>query len=149
MLSRLMLFSAYFAFAKGNQFLPFQFDILNHTLFSPRNMISLKLIEKTTHVFFQPECVLNCVDTPWCRSLNFKLTAKDDGLHVCEMFSVDKFSNERDLRRNQDYIHYSIKVSGLIWHLHSQVKILVCGRTSYLNDWKAFKTTVWETICWK
>ena len=102
-----LLFSVFFTSSRANQYEPFEFDVQDRTRFLPQGNVT----QQTKSVSFKPDCVLSCIDTPWCRSVNFKLTPQADGLYSCESFSVDKFSNERYLQPNQDYIHYSFKVS--------------------------------------
>ena len=66
--------------------------------------------QNTIKVRDKKDCVVSCPDVPWCRSVNVKITPESDGLHVCELISVDNFTNHKDLKNNANFVHYSMKV---------------------------------------
>ncbi|XP_031575059.1 uromodulin-like isoform X2 [Actinia tenebrosa] len=65
--------------------------------------------QQTTQVPDKMDCVFACVGVPWCRSMNFQTTAHNNGLHVCELLSTDKHTHQKNMTRNDTFIHFSIK----------------------------------------
>ena len=62
------------------------------------------------------ECTLECVNHQECLSVNFG--NQDQGKHTCELIDTDRFKQPEIFTASQDFHHYSIKVSRLIYLLH-------------------------------
>lgn len=56
-------------------------------------------------------CVFSCTRNEWCLSINFRTTPEHNGLYLCELLSVDQFTNGTIMESNDTYIHYSQSVS--------------------------------------
>ncbi|XP_031556388.1 CD97 antigen-like [Actinia tenebrosa] len=65
--------------------------------------------QQTTQVPEKMECVFACVGVPWCQSMNFQTTAKNNGLHVCELLSTDKHTHPQNMIQNNAFVHFSIQ----------------------------------------
>jgi hypothetical protein len=85
-----------------------------HVLSVPVNTVGVT--QNTIKAADKKDCVAACTNVPWCRSVNIKITPESDGLHVCELISTDKYTNQKKLKKNASFIHYSMKVGILIHH---------------------------------
>lgn len=91
----------------SKKFEEIKFDVL------PGQMLSVNssgVSQNTIKVRDKKDCVLTCTEVPWCRSVNVKITPESDGRYVCELISVDKFTNKNGIKKNASFVHYSIKV---------------------------------------
>jgi hypothetical protein len=82
----------------------------------PGQMLSVpfdtnNVTQKTTKVADKMDCLFACIATPWCRSVNFKVTSESDGLQVCELIYVDKFTGSIHVKQDGNIIYMSIKAS--------------------------------------
>ncbi|XP_031555407.1 MAM and LDL-receptor class A domain-containing protein 1-like isoform X2 [Actinia tenebrosa] len=55
------------------------------------------------------DCVFTCLEVPWCLSMNFQTTAQNNGLHVCELLSTDKYTHPQNMVQNNAFTHFSMK----------------------------------------
>jgi hypothetical protein len=84
----------------------------NHVLTLPLGLANLT--QMTTKVSDKMDCVFTCLKgRPWCRSVNFKIKSENNGLHICELISTDKYLMPKYLIPAQGFTHLSIKVDKL------------------------------------
>ena len=57
------------------------------------------------------DCNFECLNNPFCLSLNLAASKRADGKLWCELLSSEKHSNPEEYKRNDTSHHYSIKVS--------------------------------------
>ena len=91
------------------QFSSFPFKIVDNSFLKFPNATNVTQTSK--QVATKINCIEDCVEILWCLSINFKKSAEESGLHLCEFFSADVFNNEQHLQENEGYIHYSVKVN--------------------------------------
>ena len=67
-------------------------------------------MKKTKHVKDNMECVFACMEVHWCRSINFKIAPRENGLHACQLISSEQFAGKQYMGPSKAYNHYSVKV---------------------------------------
>ncbi|XP_020899812.1 techylectin-5B [Exaiptasia diaphana] len=55
------------------------------------------------------ECVFACMGVHWCRSTNFKIAPRSNGLHACQLISSEQFAGKEYMEPSKAYNHYSVK----------------------------------------
>ncbi|XP_031567818.1 EGF-like repeat and discoidin I-like domain-containing protein 3 [Actinia tenebrosa] len=63
---------------------------------------------KDERVESSDECLVRCVQTHGCLSVNVNTTGDDQGLYVCELLASDKYENQSNFRPSKGIDHYSI-----------------------------------------
>ncbi|XP_028514229.1 EGF-like repeat and discoidin I-like domain-containing protein 3 isoform X2 [Exaiptasia diaphana] len=66
-------------------------------------------MKKTKYVKDNMDCVFECMGVHWCRSINFKIAPRSNGLHVCQLLSSEQFAGKQYMGPNEAYNHYSVK----------------------------------------
>lgn len=78
-------------------------------LFPSKDTFNVK--NKSVAVQDQMDCIFECSNVSWCRSMNFQTTPLASGLHFCELLSLDHLNNTKyQLNDSNVFHHYSIKV---------------------------------------
>ena len=67
-------------------------------------------IKKTKYVADNMDCVFACMGVHWCRSINFKIAPRSNGLHACQLISSEQFAGKKYMGPNKAFNHYSVKV---------------------------------------
>jgi len=65
---------------------------------------------KSVTVQDKMDCVFACINVSWCRSVNFQTTPFSNGVHLCELLSLDQLNNTKYLNESNNFQHYSTKV---------------------------------------
>jgi len=67
---------------------------------------------KSVTVQDKMDCIFECINVSWCRSVNFQTTSLKNGLHLCDLFSLDQLNatNSSYLMEEKGFLHYSLKV---------------------------------------
>lgn len=55
-------------------------------------------------------CGLLCTRLSRCFSFNFEIGPDEQGKHVCEALSTDRFNSSQDFHRNTEFHHFSLLV---------------------------------------
>lgn len=71
---------------------------------------------KDAKVESSDECLIECVQTRDCLSVNFNTTGDEQGLFVCEILATNKFENQSNFRPSEGIDHYTIAVSSWIMY---------------------------------
>ncbi|KXJ12710.1 Angiopoietin-related protein 7 [Exaiptasia diaphana] len=66
-------------------------------------------MKKTKYVADNMECVFACMGVHWCRSTNFKIAPRSNGLHACQLISSEQFAGKEYMEPSKAYNHYSVK----------------------------------------
>ena len=65
----------------------------------------------------EEECLLGCINTSNCQSVNFKIAAGNDGRFLCYLLDTDKFTFPQLFNMSEDFHHYSFTVRSFINNL--------------------------------
>jgi len=67
---------------------------------------------KSVTVQDKMDCIFACINVPWCRSVNFQTVSLKNGLHLCDLLSLDllNVTNSSYLTEDKEFLHYSLKV---------------------------------------
>ena len=65
----------------------------------------------------EDECLLGCINTSNCQSVNFKIAAGNDGRFLCYLLDTDKFTFPQLFNVSGDFHHYSFTVRSFINNL--------------------------------
>ena len=77
-----------------------------------KHALSLPLMKTlTTLKKASLDCGFACTGLSWCMSYNFQRNSSHDGLHQCELLSSDKYNNSNAFQPNEEFDHFSIRVS--------------------------------------
>ncbi|KXJ12839.1 hypothetical protein AC249_AIPGENE8820 [Exaiptasia diaphana] len=67
--------------------------------------------QKSVQVVDKFDCVFSCTENNWCKSVNFRKSPLQSGLHACELLSLDFYTNRENITQDSRYNHYSVKTS--------------------------------------
>lgn len=65
---------------------------------------------KSVAVQDKMDCIFACFNAPRCSSVNFQTAPLSNGLHLCELLSLDQSNSSKYLTENKEFLHYTLKV---------------------------------------
>jgi len=86
------------------------FDYYGEKRLLLHNVSDKEVKNKSVTVQDKMDCIFACINVAWCRSVNFQTTTLENGLHLCELFSLDKVNSTKYFNESKTFHYYSVKV---------------------------------------